>query len=180
MHHRSYLYTQRRSEIFYEPRNRPWSFVEHPKRSSTTGHADNLVLKYSRVYYYTMLNIIEFVKVYYNTIRILIVMTHCMVLKLHRIHQKFTELQSVHWTSFQSLSWRSRGTVGSIRATGTRTRLYASLIYPSSHVIDVGTSTDACELDLCGSCSPSTPSDQNRRFYRLVRLLETSCLSLDF
>jgi hypothetical protein len=43
-----------------------------------------------------MLNIIEFVKVYYITIRIIIFMTHFMVWKLHRIHQKFTELQSVH------------------------------------------------------------------------------------
>jgi hypothetical protein len=43
-----------------------------------------------------MLNIIEFAKVYYNTIRIIIFMTHWMVWKLHRIHQKFTELQSVH------------------------------------------------------------------------------------
>ena len=43
-----------------------------------------------------MFNIIEFVKVYYNTIRIIIFMTHFMVWKLHRIHRKFTELQSVH------------------------------------------------------------------------------------
>jgi hypothetical protein len=43
-----------------------------------------------------MLNIVQFIKVYYNTMRILIYMTHWMVLKLHRVHKKFTELQSVH------------------------------------------------------------------------------------
>ena len=43
-----------------------------------------------------MLNIIEVIKVYYNTMRILIFMMQWMVWKLYRINKKFNELQSVH------------------------------------------------------------------------------------
>jgi len=43
-----------------------------------------------------MLNIIEVIKVYYNTIRILIFMMQWMIWKMYRINKKFTELQSLH------------------------------------------------------------------------------------